>query len=178
MTILEEKINNVITAIQKDLTMDNYYSALVVAFTLPDITSKLQCPNKYTKDRYVKWFEDYMQEDYKHAVGFDSREVVFLTGEDFYALRCSLLHQGETEIINQKARKHLSNFVFLKPTKTPNGTVHLNMIDDLLQLQVDIFCKQIIEATQKWVEHHKEIDEINDKAKNLIDIHEFNNFIF
>src|SRR5699024_7362613 len=111
----------------------NYYSALVVAFTLPDITSKLQRPDKYTKERYVKWFEDYMQKDYKRIVGVGSKEVVFLTGEDFYALRCSMLHQGETEIINQKARKHLSNFVFLKPTKTSNGTVHLNMINDLLQ---------------------------------------------
>ena len=178
MTILEEKINNIITAVQKDLTMDNYYSALVVAFTLPDITSKLQCPNQYTKKRYVKWFEDYMQKDYKRIVGVGSKEVVFLTGEDFYALRCSMLHQGETEIINQQARKHLSNFIFIKPDQNTNNIIHRNMTKDVLQLQVDKFCEEIIEGTDKWLEQYKDNSDINDKAKDLIDIHEFNNFIF
>ncbi|MGH2116617.1 hypothetical protein [Aerococcus sp. L_32] len=178
MSTVEDKIRVIIEAVRMDLNIRNYYSALVVAFTLPDVTSKLQFPDKYTGERYVKWFEDYMQRQYIKEVGADHEKVSFLTGGDFYALRCSMLHQGETEIINQKARKHLSNFIFLKPSQYTNNYIHRNRINDVLQLQVDKFCEEIIEGTEKWLERYKNNSGINDKAKNLIDIHEFNNFIF
>lgn len=178
MSTVEDKVRVIIEAVRMDLTIGNYYSALVVAFTLPDVTSKLQSPDKYTSERYVKWFDDYMQSEYITEIGAEHEKVNFLTGGDFYALRCSLLHQGETDIINQKARKHLSNFIFLKPDKYTNNFIHQNMINDVLQLQVDEFCEEIIESTEKWLEQHKDNSDINDKAKNLIDIHEFNNFIF
>lgn len=178
MSTVEDKIRVIIEAVRLDLTIRNYYSALVVAFTLPDVTSKLQSPDRYTSERYLKWFNDYMQSKYITEIGADHEKVSFLTGEDFYALRCSLLHQGETNIINQKARKHLSNFIFIKPDQKTNNFIHQNMINDVLQLQVDEFCEEIIEGADKWLEQYKDNSDINDKAKDLIDIHEFNNFIF
>lgn len=175
MSTVEEKISVIIESIRKDLASENYYSALVVAFTLPDVTSNLQFPNKHTNKRYIKWFEDYLQEKYTKKYYFLPEGANFFSGEDFYALRCSMLHQGETEILNQQARKHLSNFVFLKPTEMKKGSVHSNLCLDKIQLQVDKFCEEIIEGAEKWLEQYKYNTDINDRAKNLINIREFNN---
>lgn len=41
---------------------------------------------------------------------FAGTEVVFLTGGDFYALRCSLIHQGEENIRVRQLERFLDGF--------------------------------------------------------------------
>ncbi|KKP47194.1 MAG: hypothetical protein UR39_C0005G0007 [Candidatus Woesebacteria bacterium GW2011_GWA1_33_30] len=74
------------------------------------------------------------------------------SGNDCYALRCSLYHQATTSISHQQARIKLDNFEFVPPKK--NNFRHFNLQETknykVLQLQIDIFCLDFIDAYYNW----------------------------
>ena len=116
---------------------------------LPDICGKIEYPNSNTSKRYVDWFDKYVLEKYTHEVGPSHTKTVFLSGRDCYAFRCSLLHQGSDDITDQEKRETLTKFEFTYPVR--GTTVHSNKKNSTLQLQVDIFCNDIIEAVEQWI---------------------------
>ena len=161
-----------IKEINKNLSNKNYYSALMVSLVLPDICGYLESPDSTSKSRYVKWFNNYMAEDY--TITIQDEEHRFLTGDDFYALRCAVLHQGQDNIENQNARVELMSFQFVS-TRT-GTTIHNNRINDKLQLQVDIFCRQIIEGAEKWIKEVMNNSEvIRARKSNMMDIQSIEN---
>jgi hypothetical protein len=169
MSILEMKIKNFTDSYQRLIATQDYYAALVLGLTLPDICTKLEKPNeKNTGVRYKEWFDRYLAKKYQLHIGRERELHVFLNGSDFYALRCAYLHQGETNIEEQRAREVLNNFVFLKPQLM--GQIHLNQINDTLQLQVDVFCVDILHAVEEWLNEHKDNVEINERAQSLMEI--------
>jgi hypothetical protein len=85
-----------------------------------------------------------LEDHYSEAVP----EKKFLTGGDFYALRCAYLHQGEDDITGQSAQDVLERFQFVVPQE--GRVVHNNRGDGELQLQVDIFCEEICEGVEQW----------------------------
>jgi hypothetical protein len=172
--ILEEKIFNFTNAIRESLENKNWYAALTLALTLPDICGRLEFPNKSSSKRFVHWFNDYLLDEYTLKNKWGTH--VFLNGEDAYALRCAYLHQGEVNIEEQWIRKVLSEFKFVVPPK--NNIIHRNQIDNLLQLQVDIFCMDICSAIEKWVDDVSSNQEIQNRAEKLMIIQEFEGDIF
>ncbi len=75
---------------------------------------------------------------------------MFLCGQDCYALHCSFLHEGTDAIAHQRARQVLDRFRFVVP---PEGSiVHLNQKDGALQIQVDIFCRDICLGLECWTQ--------------------------
>jgi hypothetical protein len=169
LSILENKIKIFTESYRQLIATQQYHVALTIGLTLPDICTKLENPGeKSTCKRYVQWFDKYMAKKYHANIGPKRILHVFLSGNDFYALRCSFLHQGETNIEEQKARDVLKDFVFVRPQLM--SKIHLNRINDTLQLQVDIFCVDILLAVEDWLEEHKENEELNERAKNIIEI--------
>lgn len=72
-----------------------------------------------------------------------------LGGNDCYALRCAYLHEGADDISKQRAREAVDKFLFIV---APSGlTIHCNMINNRLQLQVDIFCADIKDGVVNWL---------------------------
>jgi len=169
MTILEEKIHNFTNALQNALAQQNFFAALSLALTIPDICSKLEKPELYTKERYINWFNEFLLTKYQSEIGHDHILHTFLSGRDFYSLRCAFLHQGELDITGQKAREVLNDFVFIEPQVF--GQVHMNQHNDTLQLQVDIFCVDVLLAIENWIQIHKSDAEINKRAASIIEIH-------
>lgn len=170
MTILENKMGKFIDGLREAGAHHNYYAAIAMALTLPDICSKLQYPEeRNTGTRYKNWYDQYMLKKYQHEVGADRQLHTFLSGNDFYALRCAYLHHGESEVTDQRAREVLNHFVFLKPQLM--SAIHLNQSDDKLQLQVDIFCVDVLLSVEEWVQDYKEDEGINQRAQNLFEIH-------
>ncbi|ENH96894.1 hypothetical protein J416_08277 [Gracilibacillus halophilus YIM-C55.5] len=172
---IETRINNFIISIMSAIENENWYAALSISLTLPDICSKIEKPKNSPNDRYPKWFDKYVSKYYT-VYHRNSKINTFLTGNDAYALRCSFLHQGETNIEEQKARKVLNDYVFVAPLA--NSIVHNNKVNDTLQLQVDIFCKDIIEGIKEWLDDVKNNKEINERAKNIIEIKNNSPFYF
>lgn len=125
----------------------DWYGALTTALTLPDICGRMETPNEYSKPRYARWFTQWVEPLY--TMGSSGKKHVFLSGNDCYALRCSLLHEGGENIEEQKAREALDNFHFIEPP--PNGNIfHKIQSNRSLLLQVDIFCNDVANAVDEW----------------------------
>ena len=98
--------------------------------------------------------------------GFFKEEYTFLTANDFYALRCSVLHEGSDLVTGQLAREVLERFQFIAPIPG-GGSIHCNQLDAHLQLQVDIFCMDICEAVGEW---RTGIQEGSDQAQRISEL--------
>mgnify|MGYP006308626119 CR=1 FL=1 len=140
---MERFTNSIRTALQAG----DWYGALTTALTLPDICGRMETPNEGSNRRYARWFYDWVEPSYTME-SFGERHV-FLSGNDCYALRCSLLHEGGENIEEQRAREALDNFHFIVPP--PNGnSFHKIQSNQSLLLQVDIFCNDVADAVDNW----------------------------
>ncbi|XHE14071.1 hypothetical protein PCC82_04800 [Agrobacterium deltaense] len=147
----------------------NWYGALALSLTLPDICGRLEDPRKSTKSRYVGWWEKYCQHEYTSYLGPNKEKHVFLSGDDAYALRCAYLHEGGADITEQKARKVLQDFILLEPIE--GCSIHLNQINSVLQLQVDQFCSDICNGAQAWLQDHKDNPDVKERMTLLLTVH-------
>ena len=147
----------------------NWYSALAVALTLPDICASLESNDGNSSgDRYARWFDENVGDRYKFHVGADREPVTFLAGGDCYALRCTVLHQGMFDISNQRARRALTGFKFIVP---PQGQqIHCNMFNDSLQLQVDVFVIDIVESVRAWRDRLRGTSLVEERLNNMAEI--------
>jgi len=91
-----------------------------------------------------------------------------MTASDAYALRCAMLHEGRVDIVEQRARVALSRFHFIEPI--PGSYIHNNRAGDTLQLQVDVYCRQICDAVRAWERDARGRAEIEQRGGELLDI--------
>lgn len=92
------------------LNNKSYLSALALSLTLPDICGKIAYPHfKYKGKRnvgkqYAAWFDDWVSQYYADNTGwthdFAKAKNPYFTGEMCYSLRCSFLHDGNSDIKN------------------------------------------------------------------------------
>jgi hypothetical protein len=170
--LLQHKMSRFTNAVKDSLRQENWYSALTLALTLPDICGKLESPNSSSSKRYIKWFDQYL--DGKYYTEIQGNKIVFLTGRDAYALRCSYLHGGEGDISAQRVQELLEECLFMAP-KFINGEFtgpHCNQINNKLQLRVDLFCLDICSGVDKWVENNKGKKKLHEVTSKMLEIHE------
>ena len=142
-------MRHLLEQIKKGLDNNLYYLSLFVALALPDICGAINSENgEAHRNKYIEWFNKYVAEKYNG----------FLSGEDCYYLRCSLLHQGSSQHIKSK----YSRILFIEPAATTN-IFHCNILNDALNIDVRIFCNDIIEGVEKWL---KEVEETELYRKN------------
>ncbi len=144
-------MQNFIKATKKAMDNKNWYAALALALTMPDICGRLEDPMKKSKERFIHWFNRYLLPHYQGQVGpgLDVPPHTFLSGEDCYALRCAFLHQGEFQIEDQPVQQVLEKFSFTIPH--PNWDMDVNQKGPILQLQVAIFCQRVCHAVEQWL---------------------------
>lgn len=156
-------MENILASINQSLSDKNWYVALFVTLTLPDICGKLENPTKNSSTRYIEWFEANMQ-SYKG----------FLSGKDCYALRCAVLHEGTDDITEQRIKEVLDYCVFL--TSGP----HLNLFKDcyfgsekvsFLQINVSQFCNDLCKSVKDWLSKVKKDRSIMESMTEAIEIH-------
>jgi hypothetical protein len=131
------------------LDSSNWYAALVLALTIPDICGRLENPSMGSQARFVNWYDRFLLTHYQSNIGSSGTLHTFLDGSDCYALRCAFLHQGEFDISDQRAKKALENFHFIAPRQ--GYLIHMNQVNNALQLQVDRFCIDVCKATEQWM---------------------------
>src|SRR3990167_10578362 len=118
--------------IEAALNSNLYYVALFTALSIPDICGALESSDGFaTDEKYKKWFDKHIAPKYNG----------FLTGEDCYYFRCSLLHQGSS----YHPKSSYSRIIFVEPQATTN-IFHNNILNNALNIDVRIFCKDIIET--------------------------------
>ena len=156
-------MQHLIDAVHAALDQQNWYAALMTALTLPDICGDLEEPGSQSGQRYRAWFDRYLAERYV-ARGMPQpmpspdgtrtmiveADVVFLSALDCYVLRCAYLHNGSFDVTGQRKRDVLDGFIFVAPR--PYVRQHCNRINDALQLQVDVFCRELTDGVKKWLD--------------------------
>ncbi len=133
--------------LEKCLRAEAWYPALFCALTLPDICAKVDNLTGHTNSKfYAAWFDKYVKPRYTHLM--PGGECTFLSGADCYALRCAALHEGSDVTSGQRAKENLEGFSFVAPAK---GVFHCNWRGNILQLQVDVFCSDIVAGVRDWL---------------------------
>jgi hypothetical protein len=109
---------------------------LGAALAIPDMCAAMESADGRTEGaRYKQWFDHHVAPRY----------AGFLTGEDCYMLRCSMLHQGTT----QHPKGNFARFLF---TEAGGGVVmHNNVMNDALNLDVVRFVDDIVGAAVAWI---------------------------
>jgi hypothetical protein len=142
-----------IESIRMSIQTRNWISALFISLTLPDICGALE-KLQQGKTRYSSWFDKY----------FDKRYARWISGDDWYYLRCKFLHEG----IGYHPSANNSGIIFTPPIG--EGLIHLNKIEGKIQLRVDLFCEDICKATEKWLDAHKNNSGIQTAINELLNI--------
>lgn len=166
-------MENFINALESAIENQNWYGALFIALSIPDICGYLETPNDGSQARYERWFEEYMLERYSSKIGPDGTPHTFLSPSDCYALRCALLHEGREEIIEQQAREALDRFHFIEPP-SEGLSIHCNQINNVLQLQTDIFCSDILAGLNNWCNAIKDRAEVEERINNNLKVYPSN----
>jgi hypothetical protein len=121
---------------------DLYYLTLAATLVIPDMCSGLQASDgKTTPALYQAWFDYHVAPRY--TVGVDLAPS--FSGEDCYGLRCGMLHQGRLE----PHKGAYSRIVFLEPNG--NVTMHNNVADDVLNLDVTQFAQDMVGSARQWL---------------------------
>jgi len=108
-------------SIQLSLETKNWYAALAVALTIPDICGSIANPKEHSGPRYKQWCQKYLTPRY--TLPMPTGETVFLSAEDTYALRCAYLHEGADDVSRQRARQVLDRIGF------SSGGAHCNFLN-------------------------------------------------
>ena len=164
-----DTVDKIIESLKKSINCKNWYVSLIVALILPDIIGKVEYySEEKSSNRYINWFNKYVT----------SKDLSGLSGENCYALRCAYLHEGSMDIEKQsKSDGTINSFYFTFPKS--DWIVNNNRLISIkgekqhvkLQLQVDVFCKAIIEGIESWKKDIKNDDEKLLKLKEITAIH-------
>ena len=116
----------------------NWFSALFLVLCMPDICSAIETPNDKVGERYKRWFTENLANVY----------APMFSAEDCYAFRCGCLHHG----LDSHAKLVYDRIHFITPP--PRGNiVHRNKFNNVLQMQIDIFCDDMATAVDAWYEN-------------------------
>jgi hypothetical protein len=158
-------MNHLIVAVRAAVSSQNWYSALTLALTFPDICGYLENPSQGSTARAVAWFNANMAPRYTRTMPGKFMHT-FLSGEDCYALRCAFLHEGSMDISTQRIQQALDAFLFITPP--PFGIIsHMNQSGSRLLLQVDIFAEELCVGVELWLAAKASDTAITSRAQSL-----------
>lgn len=163
-------MESIIEAVRRAIKEKNWYGALFISLTLPDICGKIEYTDLSSEKRYKDWFDKYMAAKYRH------QNIVFLSSSDCYALRCALLHEGSDDITKQGSRRILEKFIFMTDgphcTYMQDNYVNGQRVKTSLQLRVDKFCVDICDSVEKWLQDVSGNASAMERLQNTIKIYD------
>ena len=153
-------------SIKLSLETNNYFSAIAIALTLPDICASIEAEdNKTSRDKYCRWFNKYLVD--KYTIFSTDRNIVVFSAKECYATRCSFLHQGthitEHQDIISKEKNAVKSVNFMNDTIF-KGYIRLG---DEITIDVKSFCQNMIIAVEQWILETRDNDSISKKISFL-----------
>lgn len=144
-------------SIRKAIKDENWFAALFIALTIPDICGKLddETGNLGTGARYRKWTDKYLSPFYNNKI---NTEVI-------YALRNSCLHAG-THIETVLGAKLL----LVTPDESPfhDSAITLRPNETYVHLRIDDFCTDVCKAVENWFIDVQENQSIHHSLGDLV----------
>jgi hypothetical protein len=157
------KMEGFTDSVRRALADQNWYAALMVTLTLPDICGKVPNPGeKSSAKRYIAWVGKYLASRYAIKIGGGgplppgAPPMPTLVPGDFYALRCVYLHEGRDDITEQQKRQTLNKFRFSAPDLRREWSEHMTLVVSregtaTLVLDVNIFCRDVCDGVEAWL---------------------------
>ena len=158
---------------QKALADQNWYAALSLALTIPDICGSLEDPGPgKSEKRYVRWCRQWLEP--KVTGGPPGHKKVFLSAEDCYQLRNSLIHSGSVEIARKK-RMVLDRVEFFESGPhmiwIGGGVIDGEKMPSFLQMRADLFSATMFVAAEEWDASVADNPQIQLEKARLLVIH-------
>lgn len=156
-----------IKSIEHSVKSKNWYGALFMALAMPDICRSLERPKIAQGEIglwYRDWFDRYLSQNYSQS----RLEETNFHAQDCWLFRCSCLHSG----IDAENRKRMMKFCFTAPLEGDGICIHKNYLNGTLQLQVDIFCQDMISAVNTWMREMASNKDIQSRIEMLIKINQ------
>lgn len=144
----------IIQSIRQAVLNKNWFASLFLCLTLPDICGAMENPASKNGERYRKWYNEYLAKKYKS-----------LAADDCWKLRNACLHQCS----DSDARMAFKRVHFVEPQE--GIIIHNNILNDVLQLQIDVFCNDFCDAVDKWLFRMENQPDVMDRIKELMRIH-------
>jgi hypothetical protein len=159
-------MNQFTNSISRALADKNWNAALFITLSLPDICSRLESDDNRTNGKkYAAWFDKYMKATY--TIDMPSGEHTFMSGDDCYVLRCSMLHQGFSDVSHQAKKGVLDKFHF---SSLP---MHRIQIANTLHLNAAQFCSELMVGVDAWFEDfNREHPDKLFKLNEMLYVHE------
>lgn len=133
-------MEDLLEELKKCLKDGNNYSTLFLTLALPDICGAIEYGDIGVGKRYAKWLDEYAKD-----------ELSFLSGEELYLIRCSVLHQA---ISSHTKLKY--SYIEFQPLNQPI-IFHLCTAQRfgeegvILNLNIGMTAKSIIRSCEKWM---------------------------
>lgn len=156
LEVPEDAMHRFTDAARKAVADQNWFAALFVSLALPDICGSLENPAAKVGERYVNWFNRYLAPRYGKMFSAD----------DCYYFRCACLHQGLGT--HEKSRNDGIHFI---PPPPRGNVVHLNLLNNVLQMQIDMFYLDMSDAVEKWTVDVAGNADIQKRIGQLIQVH-------
>ncbi len=145
-------MNELLVSIDQCLHAQNWYAAMAMALTVPDVCSALESADgKANGKLYAAWFDAHLRAKYGANAGGGQP---WLTGSDCYALRCAFLHQSSDDISEQKIRDiyeririHESQHLLSIQTNFPTRLG----VPNTLFIRAKTFCEDVCGAAREWL---------------------------
>lgn len=158
-------MQHLVTATRAAVEQRNWYAALTLALTLPDVCAKLEDRIRPVGDRYKDWCRRYLEPVFTLSIGAAREPHVFLPAADAYGLRNAVLHEGRDDRDLRDGRI-LERYDFIEPH--PGILRHLNAVGTRLELQVDLFCEEICVAVDQWLRDVQGDDAIHQRMTEMM----------
>lgn len=143
-------------SVRKSIVDGNWFSGLFLALCLPDICGALETPKEKVEVRYKRWFNANLAKQYSPV----------FSAEDCYYFRCTCLHRG----LDKHNKLSHERIHFITPPPRQN-IVHLNKLNNVLQMQIDIFCNDMATAVDTWYSTMAKNPDVQSRIKDLIKIY-------
>lgn len=140
---MDQLLNEIESAIDNEL----YLVALQTTLALPDICAAMQSDDGVrTKARYIDWYNEYIKPN----------ADIRMKAEDCYYFRCSMLHEGTT-VPKPKGKEEASyKRIYFASPYDERYTIHNTVFNDVLFIDVYLFCHTIIECVRRWKQKMEE----------------------
>lgn len=117
-------IENIISDITIAKNNGAYLSALSLSLTLPSILSSIERNDRSLGIHYAEWFDQWVFKYYKQPPSDNEIinkgiEATKFDGNNCYALRCALLHVGNTNLRDHK-KATIDTFILRKSDVSPH----------------------------------------------------------
>lgn len=164
-------LNDFVAAARRAAEDDNWFAALPLALTLPDICGAVDDPGAgKSKKRYVEWWDAYMAPRYWVRPDEDElpqwEPFTYLPGAEAYALRCAYLHSGTDNV--ERGSAVLSRIRFLGPPSP--AAFGYSVSTRTLNVGLEQFVEWVCLAVEQWLADRSANATAEERLKGLVSI--------